>query len=176
MSGTKASSPARIALAILVVVALLATAVGVTIWRYDHALTASDAAQESASEVALSQAAATTFWHEREAMNEYFLLPDAEVLRRGRGAARRVRASSRRSCRPAPTRPRRRSWPVEVVKANDAYVAVFEELRDRPEAALRKLNALEDTVTGPIAELQAIHDEGGGRAIRRRPPTPSARP
>ena len=63
MSGIKASSPTRIALAILVVVVLLATAVGVTIWRYDHALTASDAAQESASEEVVSQAAATTFWN-----------------------------------------------------------------------------------------------------------------
>ena len=50
MSGTKAGSPARIALAILVVVALLATAVGVTIWRYDHALGESDAAQVSTFE------------------------------------------------------------------------------------------------------------------------------
>jgi hypothetical protein len=79
MPGTQAGSPARIALAILVVVALLTAAVGVTIWRYDHALAASDAAQESAEEVALSQASATTFWHQREAMNEYFLLPGAEV-------------------------------------------------------------------------------------------------
>ena len=39
MSRSKAVSPlARVALAILVVVALLSTAVGVTIWRYDHAL------------------------------------------------------------------------------------------------------------------------------------------
>ena len=61
MPSVKTSSPARIAFAILVVVALLATAVGVTIWRYDDALTASHSAQESAEEVALSQAAATAF-------------------------------------------------------------------------------------------------------------------
>ncbi len=39
MSRATAQSPiARIAIATLVVVALLATAVGVTIWRYDDAL------------------------------------------------------------------------------------------------------------------------------------------
>ena len=42
---------------------------------------------------------------------------------------------------------RRRGWPMQVVKANDAYVAVFEELRARPDAALRKLNALEEAAS-----------------------------
>ena len=56
MSRSKAASPlTRVALAILVVVALLGTAVGVTIWRYDHALGKSDAAQVSTSEEYSSQ-------------------------------------------------------------------------------------------------------------------------
>ena len=51
MSGANTSSPVtRLAVAILVIVVLVATAVGVTIWRYDHALEQSDAAQESTSE------------------------------------------------------------------------------------------------------------------------------
>ena len=158
MSGSKVGSPTRIALAILVVVALLATAVGVTIWRYDHALTASDAAQESAEEVALSQSAATAFWHQREAMNEYFLLPDAEVF----GEVKELRGGIREleeELPPGAHQTEEAKLAAAVVKANDAYVAVFEDLRTRPDAALRKLNALEETVTGPIDKLQATHAE-----------------
>ena len=81
MLRAKAQSPvARIALAIAVLVALLATAVGVTIWKYDHALAKAEAAQESRTEEYRSQKAATTFWNEREAMNEYLLIPEAELL------------------------------------------------------------------------------------------------
>jgi methyl-accepting chemotaxis protein len=156
MSGIKASSPTRIALAILVVVALLATAVGVTIWRYDHALTASAHAQESASEVAASQAAATTFWHEREAMNEYFLLPEAEILDEIgelRGEMREFEEELPEGAhQTAETR-----LASQIVDANEAYVAEFEKLRTRPEAALKQLNALEESVTGAIAKLQTVH-------------------
>ena len=158
MSETKAGSPARIALVILVVVTLLTTAVGVTIWRYDHALTASDAAQESATEVALSQKSATTFWHEREAMNEYFLLPGADVF----GEVKELRNDFREleeELPPGAHQNEEARMASEIVKANDAYVAVFEELRARPDAALRRLNSLEEGVTGKIAELQAIHEE-----------------
>src|SRR5215208_442377 len=80
MFGTKAGSPARIALAILVVVALVAAAVGVTVWRYDYALNESDAAQVSTFEQYSSQKATSAFWHEREAMNEYLLLHESELL------------------------------------------------------------------------------------------------
>ena len=107
--------------------------------------------------MALSQAAATAFWHEREAMNEYFLLPEAEILESQRAARRDSRARGGAAARRPPDRggEARRA----VVKANDAYVAVFEDLRARPDAALSKLNALEETVTGPIDELQATHAE-----------------
>jgi methyl-accepting chemotaxis protein len=157
MPRIKTSSPARIALAILVVVALLVAAVGVTIWRYDHALSASARAQEADSEATLSQQAATTFWHEREAMNEYFLVREPEVLEEIEELRVEFRDLEKRL-------PRGAHQSVEVtlagglVKANEGYVEVFNSLRARPDAALRKLNALEETITGPIEELQALHD------------------
>jgi methyl-accepting chemotaxis protein len=152
MSSVKASSPARIALAILVVVALLVTAVGVTIWRYHHALGESDEAQVSTSEQHSSQRAATAFWHEREAMNEYLLLRDAELLDEVR-EQRAAFARLDKELPPGNDQTEEASLIGEGIKANDDYVATFESLRSRPDAALLKLNELEEDVTGPIDEL-----------------------
>jgi methyl-accepting chemotaxis protein len=155
MSLVKASSPVtRIAVASVVVVILLATAVAVTISRYDHALTESALAQESTEEVALTQQAATAFWNEREAMNEYLLLRDSELLTeidKARGEVAQIKTELAGS---AP-----QSSEVTLAEraatANDAYVAEFNALRTRPRAALGKLNELEEGITGPIEELQA---------------------
>jgi methyl-accepting chemotaxis protein len=152
MSGIKASSPARIALAILVIVALLATAVGVTIWRFDHALAESDEAQVSTSEQYSSQKAATAFWHEREAMNEYLLLREDELLDEVK-EQRATFALVKAELPPGDDQEAEAALIEEAVTANDDYVAEFEALRGRPEAALSTLNKLEVGVTGPIDEL-----------------------
>ena len=52
----------------------------VSIWRYEHAITAHDGALASFGEELRAQRAVTDFWHEREAMNEYLVSPNAEVL------------------------------------------------------------------------------------------------
>jgi methyl-accepting chemotaxis protein len=156
MSRAKTSSPvARIALAIVVLVALLATAVGVTIWQYDHALTKAELAQESTSETYSSQKSATAFWNEREAMNEFLLIRDPELLAEvedQRAEIGRVEgklgAESQESAE--------RALAVKTKDSNDAYVTTFLALRARPKAALAKLNELEETVTGPIEKLQKL--------------------
>ena len=153
MFRTKAGSPARIALAVVVVVALLATAVGVTIWRYDVALGKSDEAQESTSEEYLTQRAETAFWHEREAMNEYLLVRVSGLLSEvEKERVELVRLSAELPSGGHQTEEVRLA--NQAVAANDAYVTEFRALRDRPEAALAKLNELEDSVTGPIQRLK----------------------
>ena len=155
MLRAKASSPlARIALAIIVLVALLATAVGVTIWKYDHALTKAEAAQASTSEGFGSQKAATTFWNEREAMNEYLLIPEAELLtevEEMRGAFQSATEDLGAGQEGA-----ERRLITEAGEANDAYVKAFLAARTRPQAVLTKLNELEETITGPIERLQKL--------------------
>jgi methyl-accepting chemotaxis protein len=153
MFGTKAGSPARIALAILVVVVLVTAAVGVTIWRYNYALQESDAAQVSTFEQYSSQKASTAFWHEREAMNEYLLISEADLLDEideQRTAFARIKSE----LPPKGDQDREARLVVEAVEANDAYVVAFTALRNRPDAAVARLNKLEETVTGPIAELE----------------------
>jgi methyl-accepting chemotaxis protein len=156
MSLVKASSPVtRIAVASIVVVILLAAAVAVTISRYDHALTESKLAQESTAEVTLTQQAATAFWNQREAMNEYLLLRDPELLTE----IEKVRvqfAEIKRELAGGANRTTEVTLAERAATANDAYVAQFKALETRPRAALRRLNELEEGITGPIEELQAL--------------------
>jgi methyl-accepting chemotaxis protein len=156
MLRAKAQSPvARIALAIAVLVVLLATAVGVTIWQYDHALTNAEAAQESSTEEFRSQKAATIFWNEREAMNEYLLIPEAELLAEVEEMHSKFQSVEEELGAGDQERGERRLI-NEATEANDAYVKTFLAGRTRPAAVLKKLNGLEETVTGPIERVQKL--------------------
>jgi methyl-accepting chemotaxis protein len=156
MSLVKASSAVtRIAVASVVTVILLVTAVAVTISLYDHALAESELAQESTTEVALTQRAATAFWNEREAMNEHLLLRDPELLaeiEETRGRFSQIKAELPGGAHQSAEA----TLAQRAVAANDAYVAQFKALEARPRVALSKLNELEEGITGPIDELQAL--------------------
>jgi hypothetical protein len=156
MSRINTSSPTRIAVAGLMVIALVVAAVGVTIWRYGHAVSAAERAQQSASEEAASESAGSAFWHEREAMNEYLLIRDADLLDEI-GALRGGFRDIEERLPPGVQQDKEIELARQLVKANDEYVAAFQTVKHRPAAALRKLNELEETVTGPIEQLQAIH-------------------
>ncbi len=149
------SPVARIALAIVVLLVLLAAAVGVTIWRYDHALSESDAAQASTSEEYRAQRAATAFWNQREAMNEYLLIRHPELLSEVeamRGEFGRVE----RELIAGAHQSGEKGLVAKATTGNDAYVKAFLAVRTKPVEALRKLNELETTVTGPIDRLQKL--------------------
>jgi methyl-accepting chemotaxis protein len=156
MFTTKAGSQTRIALAIVVVVSLLATAVGVTVWRYGHAIGQFEAAQQSTTEEYFSQRADTAFWNEREAMNEYLLLREPELLREVE--QQRV-GLGRLEAKFAVGHAEEAKLVDEATSANDRYVAAFLAIRTRPRAALAKLNELEETVTGPIDRLQKVNQQ-----------------
>ena len=136
MSAAKSRSPVtRLAVAILVIVVLLTIAIGVTISRYDHALSESDAAQESTSEVHSTQEAVTAFWHQREAMNEYLLIPDREIL--GEIEEQRAEfAGLAEDLPPGDHQEREARLTQQAAKANDAYVELFLAQRDRPDVLL----------------------------------------
>ena len=165
MSGTKARGPVTIVVAILVVAGLLTAAVGAPIWRYDHALQQSAKSQASSTDEYEAQRAATAFWNEREAMNEYLLIGDADLL--GEMETQRV-AFGRLATRLGTGAHKRAEvrLAAEAVNANNVYVTEFRALQAQPRAALRKLNQLEDSVTTPIARLQKLqsHEIEVGRA------------
>jgi methyl-accepting chemotaxis protein len=70
----------RVAVVSAAVVAVIAAAVLITIWRYEAAVSKWDAAQDEESDAASATSLIGIFWHEREAMNEYLLVPSPAVL------------------------------------------------------------------------------------------------
>ena len=82
MRALLASAPARrILFATAVVAPLLIAAIGVGVWRYQHAISEKNVALEVRSERLRASDAAKAFWREREAANEYLLNGSPEVYR-----------------------------------------------------------------------------------------------
>src|SRR5256885_16639717 len=82
MSAVTNSGPIRkIAMASTAAVVLMATATGVTIWRYNHALAAGRQALTARSEDSQARQAAIAFWQQREAMNEFLLTHDSQIAK-----------------------------------------------------------------------------------------------
>jgi methyl-accepting chemotaxis protein len=159
--GMQDNGSRRIALASALIIALIAAAFAVTIWRYQHAHGASSRALEARADKLRAEQAGTIFWRERESMNEYLLNGDPAILREiaiektdfervTQGLGVDVAAES------ALVRNER--------AANDAFVATFEASRSSAgkgakaeQVVVDRLNAHERNVLGPLAALQTIY-------------------
>jgi methyl-accepting chemotaxis protein len=157
-----AHGPARrILVATVAVVPLLAIAVGISIWRYEHAIARKDAALAARAQVTQAAQAESEFWQEREAMNEYLLNANEAVLAQVGDLSVKfdsmVRSLGAHLAEEA-------ALIEQAQSANDAFVADFHQVQDfarttaRGESgALSRLNAHEATVTEPLSRLEAIY-------------------
>ena len=84
-------SARRFAVVSAVVVAVIAAAVAITIWRYEVAINRADTALDARHDATQTAQLTALFWHEHEAMNEYLVNPSAAELQRDQRPARRVR-------------------------------------------------------------------------------------
>ncbi len=172
MSKELLGGSARRVLAVSVVaVAVIATAVGVTIWRYEGALASSRAAIDAQSDAIRTTKLGTIFWHQREAMNEYFFEPSPAILREVATQRNHYAATSASLAvgeSPAETRLR-----VRAGIANARFFALFGRIRGAAgttlaheavattrlagaeTAVLRPLNQLNVTQLGRAAAAQA---------------------
>src|ERR1035441_4301737 len=75
----KGPAARRVAAVSLAAGVVIGAAVGLTTWRYDDALSRASVAVDAQGDAALTQTLVATFWHEREAMNEYFLAQSPAV-------------------------------------------------------------------------------------------------
>jgi methyl-accepting chemotaxis protein len=75
----RANATRRVASVSLAVVTVIATAVGVTIWRYQVAQSDGAIAIRASHDSSNARELIALFWHEREAMNEYMLAAGPEV-------------------------------------------------------------------------------------------------
>jgi methyl-accepting chemotaxis protein len=150
-------SARRVVIASTVVVALLVSATGVTIWRYDGAIGAADRALEARDSSNRSANAVTAYWREREAMNEYLLSPAPDLLDEIT-AARATFASSLRGL--GADNDTERPLVAGAVAGNQTFLRTFEAQRKSGAgtgATLERLNRAEARVVGPLATLDQIY-------------------
>jgi hypothetical protein len=159
------SGPARrVALVSLAAVIVIAASVSVTIWRYQSAIGLWDSSNDAAADGQTTQALIATFWHEREAMREYFLTPlpgvMAEVASQRQTFAHTVDSTDLAD---SATELRFRK---QAVQGNDALYALF--LRSRGAAsgsvasltvANARIDAAEPPALVPLAGLARAQAE-----------------
>ena len=148
----------RIARSSATIVGLLAVAVGVTIWRYEHASAQEQLALSARSDRILADQAAISFWREREAMNEYLITPSAEIAAEVTEQRRQFLAATTGLGADIELE---RSLVERARGENDAFVAAFQANRAQAaqgtkaeHAVIELLNTHEEGVLGPLESLQ----------------------
>jgi methyl-accepting chemotaxis protein len=148
-------SARRFAVVSAVVVAVIAAAVAITIWRYEVALNRADTALDARHDATQTAQLTALFWHEHEAMNEYLVNPTAAELQEisaQRGAFESTSANLGQSQTPVETHFR-----VRAMAGNDLFYALFTRIdvaggttRPREVAAISRLAASESSVLRPL--------------------------
>jgi methyl-accepting chemotaxis protein len=148
---------AALTMAVVAVVAVIAAAVGVTIWRYEAASSRSAVELEARGETARIETLVGLFWHEREAMREDLLAPSPDVLLEIRAVEGQFAATAAALAAGQPAESRLRA---QAAAANSAFAALYIRLRrsagtklERDTGANAQLNAAEPTVLGPLSRL-----------------------
>jgi methyl-accepting chemotaxis protein len=153
----------RILIAIAVFIALLGSAVGVSIWRYEVALSDAEQRDTAHAEQLQAQQASTHFWREREAANEYLLGGSPEYEAEVRSEATEFAKVTEGLGADVPAE---LALADQSRAANAAFLTAFLEHRSSaaggPAAERLVLDVLdkrEDSVLTPLATLQAIYGE-----------------
>jgi methyl-accepting chemotaxis protein len=155
-----APGPARrILLATAIVVPLLGATSAVSAWSFERAIGAKDEALNARYEGSQALSAQIAFWREREAVNEFLLVRDPDVLRELHEQSVQFSASLGGVVSDDPGE---RDLVSRAKSGNQAFVAEFERLRDRvgdlPSSALMALLASrEEGVTGSLEKLRDVH-------------------
>ena len=162
-------SARRMAAVSVAVVAVIAASVGVTIWRYEVALSRSAEQLDARSETVLTATLASLFWHEREAMREDLLTPSPDVLLEIRAAGAQFAATAATLARDEP--PGEALFRAQAASANRSFLALYIQLRKmagtklaRDTGANARLDAKEPTVLGPLSQLGRVQGQRGAVA------------
>ncbi|HTS95162.1 MAG TPA: methyl-accepting chemotaxis protein [Streptosporangiaceae bacterium] len=148
-------SARRFAVVAAAVVAVIAAAVAVTIWRYEEALNRADVAIDARHDARQTEQLNAIFWHEHEAMNEYLVNRSPANLQEISGQHADFAATSAnlgQSQTPLETRYR-----LLATAANDAFYALFTRVdgaagttRPREVTAIDQLAGAETGVLRPL--------------------------
>ncbi len=135
-------------------VAVIAAAVSVTLWRYEAAIAKGNAAAAALGDASRTNLLVASFWHEREAMNEYLYARSTAVLeevtaidRQFAGIAARLRVGE------PPLEARLR---VQAATANEAFFSLFDQNRGASQTAAGRSLASARLAAGETAVLQPL--------------------
>ena len=149
-------SARRVVLASAVVVALLATAMTVTIWLYGSAIHHGDRALAARTSTVHSGEALTAFWRERETITQYLLRPDPGLL--SELAAERAEFAT--ALRSAADSNAQLPFVARAASANAAFLSSFEASRTGGASlhtTIARLNGAEAGVEEPLNALAKAH-------------------
>src|SRR5580693_5582988 len=151
-------SARRVAAVSVAVVAVIAASVGVTIWRYEVALSRSAEQLDARSETVLTATLVGLFWHEREGMREDLLTPSPTSLLAIRAVEAQFAATAAELARTEP--PAEARARMQAAAANNAFAALYIQLRktagmklSRDTGANARLDAAEPEVLAPLGRL-----------------------
>jgi Methyl-accepting chemotaxis protein (MCP) signalling domain len=156
-------SARRFAAVSAVVVAVIAAAAAITLWRYEDALSAANTALDARHDARQTAQLNALFWHEHEAMNEYLLNPSSQELREisaQHSAFGMTSASLGLTQTPVETHFR-----LRATAANDLFYSLFARIdaaggttRAREVAAITQLAAAEGSVLRPLDAEDAAQE------------------
>jgi methyl-accepting chemotaxis protein len=150
-------SARRVTAVSVAVVAVIAASVGVTIWRYEAALSRSAAAVDASHDKALSEALIGLFWRQREAMREILLTGSPTAKLELRTARDRFAATSATLGTTEP--PAEARFQAQAQAAEKGYSALFARVQGggmtlpHDVAANARLDAAEPTILRPLNQL-----------------------
>jgi methyl-accepting chemotaxis protein len=151
-------SARRVAALSVVAVTVIAAAIGVTIWRYEYALSRSDVAIDARADAALSETLDATFWHEREATHEYLNTASREIAQEVDSQRQQFRRTADTLAKAEGTTEARLR--AQAVAGNERFSALFDQARTSggiaPQsraAAEARLTAAEPLVLRPLTQL-----------------------
>jgi methyl-accepting chemotaxis protein len=151
-------SARRVAAVSVVAVTVIAAAIGITIWRYEVALSRSATAIDARADAALTETVAAAFWHEREATHEYLATPSPALFQEVNAQRQQfANTAAKLAVTELAIEARLRE---QALAGNERFFARFTQVRGiagttlaRESAANRRLNVAEALVTGPLTQL-----------------------
>lgn len=155
-------------------VVLVATAFGLTIWRYEHAQQGGRTALDERGDRKRTEEAAKIFWHEREAINEYLITGEPDVLAEIRSLQTEFRRVTEGVAEEDETQ---RIALAQVRVANGRFLREFEFQRveqadigardiGADHGVIEALHPFEEAVLRPLRDLNSINLYGEQAASR----------
>jgi len=149
-------SARRVVAASAIVIALLVTAMTVTIWLYGSAIHSGDRALDARTSTVHTGEAQTAFWRERETINQYLVKPDPGLLKE----LATERAQFTTALDAAADDADEESFVARAVAGNTALLRAFESSRTGGaslDTTIARLDRAEVSVGEPLALLAKAH-------------------